>query len=235
MADTAWKVGKHGPIEKLSPRVWRVQADVPGTPLQRVMTVARRGDGKLVVHSAIAMGESEMKELDAWGPVGFIVVPNGFHRIDAPRYAARYPDAQVLAPAGSRAKADEVVKTHGSTDELPADDHVSFIAGEGVAAREAVMLVKDEDGATLVFTDMVFNMPHQPGLSGFVLRHVAGSSGGPRVSNVARLLLVKDKKALAAQLRELADTPNLRRVIVGHHETIEVEPARALRAVADTL
>jgi hypothetical protein len=230
-----WKVAPHGPIEKLSPRVWRVQGEVPGAPLQRVMTVAKRGDGKLVVHSAIAMGEAEMKELDAWGPVGFIVVPNGFHRLDAPRYAARYPDAQVLAPAGSRAKVDEVVKTHGSTDELPGDSHVSFLAGEGVAAKEAIMVVKDEDGVTLVLTDIVFNMPHQPGFSGFVLRHLAKSSGGPRVSNVARLLLVKDKKALAAQLRELAGIPNLRRVIVGHHETIEKEPAKVLRDVADSL
>lgn len=229
-------MGPHEPVEKLSPRVWRVQADLQGAPLKRVMTVAKRADGRLVVHSAIALDDGGMKELDAWGPVGFIVVPNGFHRIDAPRYAARYPEAKVLAPSGARKKVEEVVRVDGTTEhDFPADAHVSLLPAEGVAAKETIMVVKDEAGVTVVITDVVFNMPHAPGFSGFVLEHLAKSSGGPRVSNVAKLLLVKDKKAVAAQLRALADIPGLVRVIVGHHEVIAKAPAEALCAAAATL
>jgi len=73
------------------------------------------------------------------------------------------------------------------------------------------------------------------GFSGFVFKHVTRSSGGPRVSRIARLFLVKDKAAFRAHLERLASTKDLRRVIVSHHETITEDPAGALRAVAATL
>lgn len=231
-----WKFGPHEPIEKLSPSVWRVEAQLKTPPIKRVMTVARRADGKLVVHSAIALDDASMKALDAWGPVGFIVVPNAFHRIDAPRFASRYPDAKVLCPAAARKKVEEVVRVDGTTEQdFPEDPHVSFMAADGVGGQETIMVVKDEDGVTVVITDVVFNMPHVSGFGGFFLKHVARSSGGPRVSNIAKLFIVKDKEAVAAQLRALADTPGLRRLIVGHHEVVSDDPAGALRAAAATL
>ena len=40
--------------------------------------------------------------IEALGPITAIVVPNEFHRLDAPAYAARYPAAKVYAPRGGR-------------------------------------------------------------------------------------------------------------------------------------
>ncbi len=230
-----WKVAPHGPLEQLSPHLWRMQGDVPGAPLKRVMAVAKRADGTLVVHSAIALEEELMKEIDGWGKVAFIVVPNGFHRIDAPRYKERYPDAKVLAPTGSRKKVEELVKCDGTLEDFPADSHVSFQVLRGCRDAEGVMVVKDEDGTSLVFTDALFNMPHVPGFMGFLVRYVGGSSGGPKVSNIGKLLLVKDKKAFAGHLRELAELPDLRRAVVSHHEVITGDVPQTLRDVADSL
>lgn len=230
-----WKVAPHGPLEQLSPRLWRVQGAVPGTPLQRVMTLAKRADGTVVVHSAIAIDLELMKEIDGWGKVAWIVVPNGYHRRDAPRFKARYPDAKVLAPKGSRKKVEDVVKVDGTLEDFPADPHVSFAMLRGCRDAEGVMIVKDEDGTSLVFTDALFNMPHVGGVSGFVLRYIAGSSGGPRVTKLGKMLLVKDKAAFAEQLRELAAEDRLRRVVVAHHEVIRDDPAQVLRDIADTL
>ena len=44
-ANTTWKVPQHGPIEKLSDRLWRVEAQLGGMPMKRVMAIARRADG----------------------------------------------------------------------------------------------------------------------------------------------------------------------------------------------
>src|ERR1019366_8213859 len=107
---------------------------------------------------------------------------------------------------------------------LPDDPNVSLSVVDGTKGLEAVMTVKAQDGVSAVFADAVFNMPHLQGVQGFVLRHVTGSSGGPRVSRVARLLLIKDKAAFAAHLERLA-TPDLRRMILAHHETITDDPA----------
>ena len=70
--------------------------------MKRVMTIARRTDGTLVIHNAIALADAEMAEIDAWGKVATIVVPNGYHRLDAKIFHDRYPGARVVCPAGSR-------------------------------------------------------------------------------------------------------------------------------------
>lgn len=232
--ETRWTVLPHRPVEKLSERVWRVEGDLKGMDLKRVMTVARRADGGLVVHNAIALEEPMMKELDAWGPVRFIVVPNGYHRIDAPRFKARYPDAKVLCPKGARARVEQRVAVDGAYEDLPADEFVSLETLDGTGEGEGVMIVREGAGVgtTVVFNDAVFNMPHQPGFSGFVLRYVTASTGGPKVSRLARLALIKNKKDFAAHLTRIANLPGLARVIVSHHQTITDDPAGALRAVA---
>lgn len=230
-----WPVLPHDPIQALSPRLWRVEGALPRGPLRRVMAVGKLADGRLVVHNAMALEESAMKQLEALGPIGFVLVPNGFHRIDAPRYAKRYPEAKVLCPPGSRKKVEEVVRVDGTYADLPADPHVSLEVLDGVGEAEGVMTVKDEGGASLVLNDAVFNMPHAEGFGGFVLKHVTASSGGPCVSRLGRWFLVKDAAKLRAHLERLAATPDLRRVVVSHHQTIEGEPAKTLREVAATL
>lgn len=234
-ANDTWKVLPHRPIEKLDARIWRVEGDLAGMPLKRVMTVARRADGGLVVHNAVALDDASMKEIEGWGDVRFIVVPNGYHRLDARVFKERYPKAQVLCPRGARAKVEEVVAVDGAYEDFPSDEHVSFVTLEGTKVSEGVMIVRDASGTSLVFNDALFNMPHLSGFTGFVFRYLTQSSGGPRVSRVARWFVVKDMKAFAAHLARLADTPGLARIVVSHHETIVNEPATVLRDVARSL
>lgn len=230
----AWTVLGHRPIEKLESNLWRVEGDLPGMPLKRVMTVARLGDGRLVVHNPMALDDAAMKELDAFGAVAFVVVPNRMHRLDARPFAARYPDARVLAPSGSRAKVAEVVAVAGTYADFPADAGVALAELDGLSGFEGVMTVRSGARATLVFNDTIFNMPHVTGLQGFVLRHVTQSTGGPRVSRFERMFFVKSRPALRAHLERLA-TPDLARIIVSHHETITDRPAETLRAIAASL
>lgn len=234
-ANQGWKVLPHRPIEKLDDRVWRVEGDLEGMPLKRVMTIARNAAGGLVVHNAIALDGPSMEAIDAWGPVVTIVVPNGYHRLDAPAFHARYPEARILCPAGARTKVEQVVPVSGSYEDLGADAAVSLETLDGTAAAEGAMIVRGSSGTTLVLNDVVFNMPHVPGFTGWVLKTLTRSTGGVRISRVARWFVVKDRRALAAHLERLAALPDLARVIVSHHETIDRDPAGALRAVAATL
>ena len=230
-----WKTLPHGPLERLAENLWRVVGDLPRGPLKRVMTVVRRDDGKLLVHSAIALEPAAQAQLEALGEPAYLVVPNGFHRLDAPRYQARYPAMRVYCPRGSRARVAEVVRVDGAYEDYPQDGSTSLAYVDGVSDAEGLLHVRSPDGATLVLNDLVFDMPHEHGLQGFVLRHVMDSSGGPRLSRLCRLFLVKDKAKLRVALQALADTPDLVRIVVSHHQLIAERPAEILRTLAETV
>ncbi len=99
-----WTVLPHGPIEKLEHDLWRVEGTVPGMLLKRVMTIARLDSGELVLLNVIALDDGAMHEIEAFGKPSVILVPNGWHRLDAKVFADRYPQARVcsLPPARSQ-------------------------------------------------------------------------------------------------------------------------------------
>ena len=227
-----WTVLPHEPLQQLEDNLWRVEGTLPKMPLHRVMTVVRLASGELVVHNPIALSDPEMAKLDALGKVAFLVVPNGWHRQDLKAFHARYPAARVLAPAGARKKVAEVEPTVEELRDLGPD--VALAPIDGTKRMEAVMTVRSGDRISVVLADAVFNMPHLTGVQGFVLKHITGSSGGPKTSRIARVLMIKDKAAFAAHLERLA-TPDLARVIVAHHQVIDQDPAGTLKRIAATL
>ncbi|HTE51074.1 MAG TPA: hypothetical protein VK698_09420 [Kofleriaceae bacterium] len=229
-----WKVLPHGPIERLAENLWRVRGEVPHMPIGRVMTLVRRADGGVVVHSAIALEEPLMGEIEAWGRPAFLVVPNRGHRLDAPAFARRYPDARVLCPAGAREKVAGVVRVDGDFRDLPPDPDVALAHLDGLREQEGVVQVRSADGATLVFNDAIFNLPAMAGLVGLIYR-LTGSTGRPRVSRLGRLVFVRDRAGFRAHLERLAAVPDLRRIIVSHGDVITDAPAATLRGIAAEL
>jgi hypothetical protein len=231
-SNTNWTVHPHGPIEKLAQNLWRVEGTLPKMALKRVMTLARLADGGLVIHNGVAMDEVSMEAMEDWGEPRYLIVPNGWHRADAPAFVARYPKLQVFCPRGATKRVAKVVKVDGSYTTFPSHDAVSLEPLEGLGGREGVMSVQSEDGTTLIFNDAIFNQPHLPGAEGFVMR-LMGSTGGPKVTRLGRLVLMKGRVAFQAHLRRLADMEALRRVIVSHGEMVEDDPRAMLHMVAD--
>ena len=72
-----WNVLPHGPIEKLADNLWRIKGSLPGTSLQRVMTVVRRDDGSLLLHSVIALQEPAMREIEQNSSIKALVLDDG--------------------------------------------------------------------------------------------------------------------------------------------------------------
>ena len=227
-----WTVFPHGAIEKVDESMWRVRARLPpNAPFERTMVVARLGDGRLVIHNGIALDEAEMKELEAWGTPSFLIVPNGGHRLDARIFKERYPALRVLCPPGAKTRVEEVVKVDGTQGDF-GDDSMSYEVLEGTGGRECVLTVRGKGGTTLVFTDVIMNMQKLPGVGGFMMGLVGFTGPLPKVSAPARMVLVKDKKALRAELEKRAATPGLHRIEVGHGAPIVASPAEALRGAA---
>jgi hypothetical protein len=96
------------------------------------------------------------------------------------------------------------------------------------------MMHRDESGRlTLVFNDVVQNHASLAGAIGKLLGAI-GSTGGPKVTWIARRFMVADKSALAAHLRQLA-TPELATIVPGHGAVIREHARDSLLAIADAL
>jgi hypothetical protein len=235
-SNDTWKVLDHGKIEKHAENLWRVEGSLPGISLRRVMTLVRMMDGRVLVHNAVSLSDEEMKEIEGWGEIAFIVVPNGIHRLDGPAWKKRYPNAKIVAPVGSKKKIEECVLVDLTYDAFKGDESVHFEALGGVKDAEGVMIVKSNDGVTVVLNDAVFNMDKKKDFMGNLVTTLLGSAPGPRVSRLGKLLLVKDKKALRADLEKYAALPELTRLIVAHEKVATgADAAAALRQAATYL
>jgi hypothetical protein len=226
-----WTVFPHRPIEKVTENLWRVSALVPGAPFPRTMIVVKLADGRLVIHNAIALDDAEMKEIEAWGTPAFLIVPSGAHRLDAKIFKDRYPSVRVIGPPGGKKRIDEVVKVDATEVDF-GDPSVRYEPLDGTGGGEGMLLVRSKAGTTLVFNDVLMNMQKLPGFGGFMMGLFGFTGPKPKVSGPSRMFVVKDKKALRAELEKRADTPDLVRIEVSHGDAITSDAAAALRNAA---
>ncbi|HTQ04066.1 MAG TPA: hypothetical protein VMI54_09420, partial [Polyangiaceae bacterium] len=210
-------------------------AEVPGLPLERRMTLVRLGDGSVVVHSAICLDAEAQREIDAWGVVRYVIVPNGWHRLDAAAYAERYPDARIVCPDPAKKRVEKKVRVDGNLSLIPSDPALTFAPLAGTSNDEHVLTVRSGERASLVFCDTVFNLPKLPGFHGWFYGLI-GSTGAPKVTPLLHLVAVRDGRALGRHLETLATTPGLVRVVPGHGGVVEGahEAPALMRTVAAT-
>lgn len=219
------------PIQKVEENLWTVDGEIriPGGIFPRKMTLVRLADRRLAIHSAIPLNEADMQEIERWGEPAFCIIPNQRHRLDAPAFKQRYPKLKVVCPTAVRRRVERVVRVEGGYELLPRqmEWHTLALSGD-----EAAFTIHSDDRATLLFADALFNLAHLPGPLGWLLKFI-GSTGGPRVSPLMKMVVAADRRLLAAQYRELAAIPGLIRLIPGHGRNVEEQAPSVLRYVAD--
>ena len=231
-----WTVLPHGPLTIVDDGILTVTGDIhmPLVNLERRMTVVRLKDGSSVIYSAIALDEAEMKQVEALGMPRWLVVPGDAHRLDAKIFKQRYPQLQVIAPEGARARVEEAVPVDAvCVDFGDADVGLRTVAGTG--QHEAALLVRRGDGTTLVLSDLIGNLRRKGGFEGWLLHVLGFGSDRPRIPTVEKLLLVRNKADLRQQMLDWAAIPDLKRILVSHGAPIEADAAEQLRQLASTL
>jgi hypothetical protein len=233
---THWKVLPHDKLIAIDSDILTVTGEIP-MPLgkfTRRMTVVRLQDSRLVIFSAIALDEAEMHGLENYGAPAFMIVPNDKHRLDTKIWKDRYPAIQVIAPGGARENIEKVVPvdlTHGNFD----DPDVTLVTVPGTAERELALEIRRVEGTTLVVNDIIGNIRDASGLGGWILRMMGFAGDKPHVPLPVKFALIKDKAAVARQLRQWAELPRLKRVLVSHGAPIENDPKATLRELAGSL
>jgi hypothetical protein len=231
-----WRVRPHGPLSQVDSNILTVTGTVtmPVGALPRRMTVVRLRDRRLVIFSAMALDETQMRALEEFGEPAFLVVPNDHHRLDAKSWKLRYPGIKVIAPAGAVPKVTTAVQVDATVADFN-DPDVVLIDVPGTRAHEAALVVTAEGGTTLVLNDLIGNIRDAHGLSGWLLRKMGFAGDEPHIPAPVKRAIVNDKALVRDQLMTWAALPSLKRILVSHGAPIEDNPGAALRQLAESL
>jgi hypothetical protein len=192
------------------------------------MVVARDEQRRLLLHSVIAMDAPRMAALEALGTLTWMFVPNGYHRLDAPAYKARYPQLRVIAPTGSLARVRKALEVDSTYADFESTLVLHAEEAPWASAAEGCVRVHSSDGVTLVFNDLLWTPPKH-GWSAHVNRWLGQ---GPQAPWLARRMYARDEARLKAWLEGLARTPNLVRLIPGHGPPVIEDAAKTLSRIA---
>lgn len=225
----AWPQRRHGELRQLADNLWIVEGPVPGLMYRRQMVVARDEQRRLLLHSVIAMDAPRMAALEAMGTPTWMFVPNGYHRLDAPAFKARYPELRVVAPSGARARVKKVVDVELTYAEFESTSVWHAEEAPWDAAAEGCVRVSSADGVTLIFNDLLWTPPEH----GWPARVNRWLGQGPQVPWLARRMYAPDASRLRGWLEGLARTPGIVRIIPGHGAPIVKDAAETLSRIAN--
>lgn len=226
----------HGPITELFPDLFMVTGTLGRSPLPRNMVVARLPSGGLWIHSAIALDDDGMRQLEGLGSPEILIVPSALHRADAGVYKDRYPALRVLCPRATIDAVSTVVNVDGACEDGMPDSGIAVHEVPGIQGAEVVFEVPvGPDRHALVLNDLLFNLAHQPGAAGWVLKHITASTGGLKCTRLARWVLRWDMAQIKPFLLERATAPGLSALTVAHGDCINENVGERLASAANSL
>lgn len=198
------------------------------------MTVIRLADGALWLWSPIPLTPAVSQAVEALGPVGHLVAPNGLHDSWIADWAAAFPAARLHLAPGLAAKRPDL------TGAAMLDAPDASWAGEvdQVMIRTALtdeVIFFHRASATVLITDLMQNIPPETyrGWRKLVSRMDLMTSGQPQVPRKFRLAL-RDRSAARDAVRQiLAWHP--RRLILAHGAPVTVDAHRVLERGFDWL
>lgn len=218
------------PLRPLAENIWvaeRRQAFY-GLEVGTRMTVIRLASGRLLLHSPIALDPALRGELDALGPVSYVVAPNRVHHLYAGDVAKAYAQARLwIAPGLERKRPDLVFEAILGDDE-PAEWRgevlQTFFRGRPYE-NEVVFLHRAS--RTLILCDLAFNFGPSAAAPTRLLMKLIRSYGhfGPSKLDP---WLIRDRDAARQSLERIL-TWDFDRVVVAHGDILESGGHAALR------
>lgn len=216
-------------LVKLADGLW--VADAPlrffGLHLGTRMTVVRRPDGGLIVHSPIQLDAGLGSQVDPLGPVRCIIAPNRYHHLFAGEWSAAYPGAHVVGARGLETKRKDLRFDAMLGDEPDASwaDTLQHVVMHGSLLGETVFF--HPPSRTVVSSDLVENFAtsdHWP--TRWYLK-ASRIHGKPGVGLPLRLMYRDHTKVRAAIDRLLAW--DFDRVVIAHGDVIETNGRDVVR------
>jgi hypothetical protein len=225
-----------GALVAHAPGLWTAAAPLRflGLHLGTRMTVVRLASGALWVHSPVPLSPALARALDALGPVGHIVCPNLYHHLYAGDFAARYPDAQVHAPAGLRRKRKDLridADLGPAASGAPWQTDLDQLSIDGSMLGETVFY--HPASRSLISVDLVENFATSPHAMTRLYLKLGGIHGKVGWSRLGRFVY-RDRAAARASIERLLDW-DFDRVLLAHGDVIERDGRQLVRGALSWL
>jgi hypothetical protein len=185
------------------------------------MTVIRLQDGGLMLHSPIRLDRATRDALGALGPVRAIVAPSKVHHLFVADYRSAYPEAKFYAAPGLQEKRKELRFDEVLSDQAPdawcgqIEQHLF----QGAPILNEVVFFH-KASRTVVFTDLVFNIPADKAASAPVFFWILGASGRFGPHRLMRVRGIWDRRAARASVEQIMRW-DFDRIIMSHGDVLE--------------
>lgn len=220
-------------LHPFGPNIWTADGaavSVAGFHYPTRMALVRLEDGGLFVWSPIALTDALRREVDATGPVRFIVAPNSLHHLFIGEWQAAYPSAKTIAAPGLAARRKDLA-FDGTLEDMPdagwADDIDQVIVRGNAITTETVFFHKPS--RTVLFTDLLqhFKPGAFKGWRALVAKLDGMTADEPRVLQKFRVAF-NDRKAARIAIRRILQWPT-QNVLMAHGPPVKMDATAFLQ------
>jgi hypothetical protein len=218
------------PLRAVAHEVW--VADSPhrfvGLHIGTRMTVVRLSDGRLLLHSPIALSPALEPAIRELGEVAHIVCPNLFHHVYAGEVARAFPAAQLHGPARLHRKRRDLTFA-SALSESPHPDWAADLVPitiDGSLLRETVFY--HPASRTLVSSDLVENFAGSDHALTRLYLRLGGILGKVSWHPLLRPVYY-GRKAARSSIERILDLP-FETAIIGHGDVITRDARSSVRS-----
>lgn len=184
------------------------------------MVLIKLSNGRLFVWSPIALSAALKRDVDALGPVGFLVSPNRLHHLFLAEWKSAYPQARLCASPGLRKKRKDLAFDADLGDSPKPEWAVDI---DQVPVRGSFITEVEffhRASRTAIFADLIQNFSPDwfKGWRGVIARLdgiCAPHPGAPREWRASFL----NRRAARAALQRILTWP-IERVLIAHGEPV---------------
>lgn len=216
-------------LKQVDDDIWLVDGPVIGfrylglkLPFPTRMTVVRQSSGEIWLHSPVKLSSALQIQIDALGPVRYLIAPNTIHYASIPAWQKAYPDAQSFGVTGihkrARANGTEIRLDHilGDAADPGWSGEIDQLVVRGGYLTEAVFFHRTSK--TLILTDLIENF-EAPKIKSPIWRFLIRLFGSMDPHGAAprdmRATFIGHKPALRSAVSQMIDWQP-QRVILAH-------------------
>jgi hypothetical protein len=191
-----------------------------GIAVSTRMTVVRLTDGALWLHSPIPISKDLQRQIDALGPVRFIVAPNRYHHLYAGHALQLYREATLFAAPGLRRKRPDIEKLLElePATRRPWDADLDEVFFDGVPILSESVWLHRASG-TLIATDVLQCLSGDLPLSARLYGRLQGVRSCLAVPRTLRFT-TRDRVATRRSVQAILQWP-VKRAVIAHNVILD--------------